>query len=204
MLDNINPTSEDKTDALKTAFAKAKPKAAAQVKKDLAKGTTKAKTATVPAKTAKALAKTTAQAEAANAKWERPNLNALCRKMAGGDIMAGVLLFHILYVWNNRTHKQDWLGKDWLYHSREAWATAAGLSFDEFKKRALPRIKKYCHEFLIIRQRGNGPHKRLWVHLDEIAFREAVSESLPWDMFDAALNGIGPGNQKQPSNAYAE
>jgi hypothetical protein len=73
-------------------------------------------------------------------------------------------------------------------------------------KRALPRLKKYCGEFLLIRAMGHGPAKMLWISLDDIALQEHVSGSaaLPWDMFYAALNGIGPGHEKQPANAYAK
>jgi len=73
-------------------------------------------------------------------------------------------------------------------------------------KRALPRLRNYCGEFLLIRAMGRGPAKMLWISVDEIALQEHVSGSaaMPWDMFYAALNGIGPGHEKQPANAYAK
>jgi hypothetical protein len=179
-------------------------KAKAGMAQVLGKGQTKAKTATVPAKQVKASHKTSKVAEAANAKWERPNLNALCRKLVAQDMAAGLLLFHIIYVWKNRKHKITRGTTQWLAHSRDAWAQAAGLSSAEMKDRALPRVRKYCWEFLTIKAMGHGSDKKLYVHLDEIAFAEAVAKSEPWDMYQAALNGIGIGVEKPPANAYAK
>ena len=71
--------------------------AKAEMKKALNVGKTTAKSANTPAKKSTALAKSLSKSEEANAKWERPNLNALCRKLAGSDIKAGLFLFHILY-----------------------------------------------------------------------------------------------------------
>lgn len=146
-----------------------------------------------------------AKAKAANEKWERPNLNALCRKLAGGDMAAGLLLAHILYVWRNRTHKLDRHGKHWLAHKREAWAEAAGLTFSEFRDRALPRVKRECAAFLTVKAMGNGEQKKLWISVDEGLLQDYISGdfAMPWDMFRAQVEGIGPGNQKSPNNAYS-
>lgn len=177
-------------------------KAKAELKASIAKEQTTATTATVPAGKAKALETAVAKAELANAKWERPNVLALCRKMAGGDMAAGYLLHHILYVWGNRKKKIKRGSHEWLAHSREAWQRAAGLTESEIKNRALPRLKQYCGEFLTIRAMGHGAEKKLYIRVDEIAFREAVSDSIPWEMYEAALAGIGIGNKKPPSDAY--
>lgn len=188
-----------------------KAQAKAALAAEMAKGKTKAKGAKVPDKKAKALAKTAEKAAQANALWERPNLLALCRKLAGGDMAAGNLLHHILYVWRNRDHKlhrnlPGWPCDQWLAHSRDGWAIASGLTSAEMAKRALPRLRNYCGEFLLIRAMGREPAKMLWISVDEIALQEHVSGSaaMPWDMFYAALNGIGPGHEKQPANAYAK
>ncbi|WP_340287423.1 hypothetical protein [Sulfitobacter pontiacus] len=188
------------TSSLNSAAAKA------EMKKALKVGTTSAISAKTPAKKPAALAKSLSKAEKANAKWERPNLNALCRKLAGSDIKAGLFLFHILYLWRNRKHKLQRHSKDWLAHKREAWAAASGLTFDEFTKAALPRVRKNCSEFLEIRAMGNGSNKGLWVHVDESALKETINSNneIPWDLFYAALNGVGPGNEKKPANAYKE
>lgn len=186
-------------------------KAKAALAAEMAKGKTKAKGAKVPDKKAEAFAKSAEKAAQANALWERPNLLSMCRKLAGTDMAAGILLHHILYVWRNRHHKLQrklpgWPCDQWLAHSRDAWAVASGLSPAEMAKRALPRLKQYCGEFLMIRGMGHGPAKMLWVSVDEIALQEHVSGSaaMPWDMFHAALNGIGPGHEMQPANAYAK
>jgi len=187
----------------------AKAKAAMQVA--IAKGQSTAKTAKVPEKTVGALAKQEAtkakaaeKAEEANAKWERPNLNALCRKLAGGDVFAGMFLFHIIYEFKNRKHKLDRHGREWLAHKRAAWAFASGMSDAEFEKRALPRIRQYCHSFLTIRAMGHGKAKQLWISLDWSALQDETSLHDPdtWEMFKAAINHAGPGNEKKPTNYY--
>ncbi len=177
--------------------------AKAEAAKMMKVGQTTAKAAIIPPKKGEAKA---AKAIAKNQKWERPNLNALCRKLAGGDMAAGMLLFHFLYVWRNRRGKLERNGKEWLAHSRKAWAEASGLTFSEFRDRALPRLKKKCHEFLTITAMGNGAEKKLWVSVDEIALKEQMhgSGAFPWDMFWAAVNGIGPGNHKSPNNVYSK
>lgn len=180
--------------------------AKAEMLKAIKIGTTSAKTAKAPTKKlSKAATKKTEEAKAANAKWENPNLLAIHRMMAGTDLAAGALLHHIVFEWRNRKKKLSREGRDWLAHSREAWAAAAGLTSAEFKNRALPRLKKHCCGFLTVRAMGNGADKKLWVSVDEMAMRERYNEvsELPLDMLLAQLNGIGPGNQKSSSYAYS-
>jgi hypothetical protein len=190
-------------------ISSAKAKAAMQVA--IAKGQSTAKTAKVPEKKVAALSKQEAakakaaeQAEAANAKWERPNLNALCRKLAGGDVFAGMFLFQIIFEWRNRKHKLERHGREWLAHQREAWAFASGMSDGEFQKRALPRIRQYGYSFLTIRAMGHGKAKQLWISLDWEALQYETSQHDPdtWEMFKAAINHAGPGNEKKPTNYY--
>lgn len=180
------------------------PKAKAEALKALKTGTTSAKSAKIPPGKSETVAKELSKAEQKNALWERPNLNAMCRRLAGGDMMAGLFLFHILYVWRNRMIKLDRHGKKWLAHSRETWANASGLTKSEFNKTALPRLRKHCSEFLVIKAMGNGPAKRLWVHVDEGALNmiKGSNNTIPWELFYKALEGIGPGNEKVPTNAY--
>lgn len=184
-------------------------KAKAAMKAAITKGGTSAKSAVTPAKKVKAFEKSARNAATANAPWERPNLLAMCRKLAGTDLAAASLLHHIFYVWRNRKGKLErnisgWQCVFWLAHSRDAWATAAGLTSSELAKRALPRLKNNCSEFLMIRAMGRGSAKKLWVSVDEVALREFMfgSSAMPWDMFHAALDAMGPGNEKQPANAY--
>lgn len=180
------------------------PKAKAEAKKAVETGQTKAKSANTPSSKKKAMAKNISKADAANAKWERPNLMALCRILAGDDLYAAALLFHILFLWRNRKKKFVRFEKEWIGHTREAWARASGLTIDEYKKRALPRVKKNCAEFLEFRAMGTGAHKKSYVHVDEIALKEAIAHSkkMTWEMVEAAWNGVGPGNAKGPANAY--
>jgi hypothetical protein len=182
------------------------PKAVAELKAAIAKEKSTAKTAKVPATKAAAFAKAAKQAEEANAKWERPNLNALCRKLAGGDMAAGLLLAHVLFEWRNRKHKLERNCLDWLAHTREAWAGAAGLTLYELKDRALPRLKRECHEFLTIKAQGHGPAKKLWISVDDAALREAIQlhPEASWEAFWDKVNHVGPGNEKQPANAYLD
>lgn len=184
-------------------------KAKVALKAAITKGGTSAKSAAIPTKKAQAFEKSIGKAAAANARWERPNLLAMCRKLAGTDLAAAWFLHHIFYVWRNRKSKLErnvsgWQCIFWLAHSRDAWAAAAGLTSSELIKRALPRLKKNCNEFLMIRAMGRGSAKKLWVSVDEVALREFMfgSSAMPWEMFHAALNAMGPGHEKQPANAY--
>lgn len=179
------------------------PKAVAELKAAIAKEKSTAKRAKVPATKAAAFAKAAKQAEEANAKWERPNLNALCRKLAGSDMAAGLLLAHVLYEWRNRTHKLERHNQRWLAHSREAWADAAGLTFYELTHRALPRLKREC-DFLTIKAMGHGEAKKLWISVDQIALNEAIHlhPEASWEAFWGKVNHVGPGNEKQPADAY--
>ncbi|KPN63407.1 hypothetical protein SAMN04488527_102227 [Aliiroseovarius crassostreae] len=138
--------------------------AKAEMKKAMNVGTTSAKTANAPKKKMTKAAQATVQkAKAANEKWERPSLVAIHRMMAGSDLKAGVLLHHIVFEWGNRNKKLERDGREWLAHSRDAWAQAAGLTFAEFKNTAEPRLKKSCAGFLTMRAMGNGSDKKLWV-----------------------------------------
>ncbi|MFV8557497.1 hypothetical protein ACNQ62_05435 [Sulfitobacter sp. SBS6] len=179
----------------------------------LAMGGTMAKKATIPqkkppTKTAEynVSASKAANAKTANEKWERPNLNALCRKLAGEDMAAGLLLAHILYIWRNRKKKLERHGLHWLAHKREAWAKASGLTFSEFRDRALPRLRKECQAFLTIKAMGNGPAKMLWISVDEETLMEFIkgSKTMDWEMFWAQLDGVGVGFHKSPNNYYSK
>lgn len=180
--------------------------AKAEMKKAMNVGTTSAKTATAPKKKLTKAAQAKVQkAKAANEKWERPSLVAIHRMMAGSDLKAGVLLHHIVFEWSNRNKKLERDGREWLAHSRDAWAQAAGLTFAEFKNTALPRLKQECSGFLTMRAMGNGSDKKLWVSINDMAMMEHCNHvtGMPLDMYLAQLNGIGPGFQKPPSYAYS-
>ena len=63
----------------------------------------------------------------------------------------------------------------------DAWAIASGLSFGEFKNRALPRLKKEC-PFITARGMGSGPAKKLWISINEAALREHYNYVTGWDL----------------------
>lgn len=182
------------------------PKAKAEAKKAVQAGMTKAKSASTPKSKSKAVAKSLSKSEAANAKWERPNLFATCRMLVDGDLAATAFLFHILYVWRNRQHKFERFDMEWIGHTRAGWASAAGLTENELSKRALPRVKKQCFAFLTFRVFGSGAHKKTYVNVDWDGLWVEVKSSKGYDheMLEAAWNGVGPGNHKKPANAYAK
>jgi len=181
-------------------------KAKVEAKKAVEAGTTKAKSSSTPKSKSKAVAKSISKLEAANAKWERPNLIAMCRRLVDGDLAATVFLFHILYVWRNRQHKFQRFNMEWIGHTRADWASAAGLTVDELTKRALPRVKKQCLAFLTFRAFGSGPNKKTYVNVDWDGLWVEVKSSKGYDheMLEAAWNGVGPGNHKKPANTYSK
>ncbi len=100
-----------------------------------------------------------------------PGAFAVARNQAGGDWAAAVFLYRIKFRWGMKK-KLERHGIDWVAMSRENWAKESGLSFGEFKNRALPKLRK-C-PFVTIRAmklKPDGP-KLLWVHLDlELLFQ---------------------------------
>lgn len=136
-------------------------------------------------------------------KWEGPDLEMICRIMAGGDLAAGIFLHCIVKVWRLRKKKVEWEGRDWLYMPRAAWANNAGLTENELKDRAIPRVKNLCFEFVKIRSRGVGANKRLWISLDTVEFQHAML-GLPFDCAINLLNGKGIGGGVPKANAYAK
>jgi hypothetical protein len=139
-------------------------------------------------------------------KWADPGRYAHCRRVAGNDMAAGLLLYRILYLWVARKTKLERLGKKWLAMSRSDWARSAGLSEDEMKDRALPRVRNNCHAFVDIRQMKLGTVKKLWISVDEALLNDAFfgPSSIPHEMFEAELNGSGIFPPPGPKNAYAE
>ena len=94
-----------------------------------------------------------------------PGALAVARNQAGGDWAAGMFLYRIKFRWRMKK-KLERHGKEWVAMSRENWAVESGLTFGEFKNRALPKLRKW--PFVTIRSMKlvpGGP-KLLWVHLD--------------------------------------
>lgn len=130
-----------------------------------------------------------------NGKWQGPGEVALCRKLAGGDMAAGILLHRIVVIWKLRKKKLERFGQEWLAMPNKDWAVSAGLSDAEFKNRALPRLKKECQAFVEFRTMRLTPASPniLWVNLntDELSAFVDGHAAMPWDMYELALNGIG-------------
>lgn len=129
----------------------------------------------------------------------RPSQYAVCRTLAGNDAIAGILLYRIVGLWTYRETKKikrlSRLGREWIAMSRSEWAFSAGLTEAEMKGRALPRLKKSCASFLVIRSMKLSPlhPKTLWVSLDWDAMQDAVPlMELAFDL----MNGFGISSKK--------
>lgn len=134
-----------------------------------------------------------ASAKAAESKnqWGAPGLYALCRNLTNGDMAAGLLLFRVYGLWRmDKLKRLERFGKEWFAMSRADWARSAGLSENEMKDRALPRLRKSCAAFIEIRTmriHRNGPNL-IWISLD---VEEMIECLTPWDMYEPLLNGFG-------------
>jgi hypothetical protein len=95
-----------------------------------------------------------------------PGMLAICRYQVGGDLAAAAILLRLKYRWNAKK-KLSRFGKEWIAESRWQWAVGSRLTWHEFVKRGLPRLRK-C-EFVEIRQMKLGNRKLLWMRLDETA-----------------------------------
>ncbi len=135
-----------------------------------------------------------------------PGQVAMCRKVAGGDIYAAFLLYRLAYLWQALPKKLERDGREWLAAPRADWARSAGLSENEIKDRALPRLRRECHGIVEIHGWKLGEKKLLWINLDPHALESAMSGPLamPDDVFEAQLNGQGIFPPKPPANAYAK
>ncbi|RUP10308.1 hypothetical protein [Hyphomicrobium sp.] len=120
-----------------------------------------------------------------------PGELGVCRAVAGGSLAAGVLLYRIYGLWRVQQSKLTRFNREWIANSRQDWGTKAGLTFSEIKNTALPSLRKYCSDFLQIRQckvHHDGP-KLLWISLDVDAFREAMQNSKNhWEMEEISFD----------------
>jgi hypothetical protein len=116
-----------------------------------------------------------------------PGMLAICRFQVGGDLAAAVLLLRLKWRWRQK-QKLKRFGVEWVAESRWEWAIGAGLTWHEFVKRALPRLRK-C-EFVSVRQMKLGSKKLLWMHLNE---SKLPSPNEPaWECFAKQLIGVKP------------
>ena len=122
-------------------------------------------------------------------KWTAPGRLAVCRNLAGTDLVAGVLLYRMVGLWIYRKKKLCRMGKEWLAMSRDEWARSAGLTTSETKNRALPRLRTHCSTFLDIRTMKLKPSDKnnmIWISIDWALLHEEIT---PWDMYEPMLNG---------------
>lgn len=119
----------------------------------------------------------------------QPGHYARCRKLAGNDMAAGLLLYAIYGRWmlalkkQSGSNKSTFLqrkGDSWIAMSRANWARASGLTEAEAKNRAIPRLKKSCKHFIKFRQWRLSPPdpKLLWISLDYEVAEEEVNAAL--------------------------
>jgi hypothetical protein len=114
-----------------------------------------------------------------------PGMLAVCRFQVGGDLAAAAVLLRLKYRW--RQHKKlQRFGREWVAESRWQWAIGSGLTWHEFVKRGLPRLRK-C-EFVTIRQMKLGSKKLLWMHLD--ASKMPAPSGLAWEHFAKQMIGV--------------
>jgi hypothetical protein len=92
-----------------------------------------------------------------------PGMLSVCRFQVDGDLAAAAILLRLMWRWRQKK-KLERFGLEWVAENRWQWAIGSGLTFHEFVKRGLPRLRK-C-EFVLIRQMKLGKKKLLWMHLD--------------------------------------
>lgn len=113
-----------------------------------------------------------------------PGMLAACRFQVGGDLAAAVILLRL--KWRFRQQKKlVRFGIEWVAESRWQWAIGSGLTWHEFVKRGLPRLRK-C-EFVKVRQMKLGNKKLLWMHLDETKLPQAAGSA--WEHYAKQMIG---------------
>jgi hypothetical protein len=171
------------------AIQKATASGTAKIKADLAKGTTKAKTATTPAGKQKFAAKIKA-AQKTQSTMTSPGEFARCRAIAGGDVSAGLLLYRIAYLWTKITSKMtlSGTGQEYLAMTQADWGMSAGVEPSAIRNYAIPRLKKYAHEIVEIEVHGRGASKKTWVRFNPDAYRSAL-DTAGYELKISAENG---------------
>jgi len=116
----------------------------------------------------------------------RPSQLARCRMMAGGDVIAGILLYRIMGLWSQYKAKLKRGGEEWIAMSRVNWARSSGLTESELKNRALPRLKKSCGQFLTFKTMRLSPvsPNMLWISVNELAAEDCFEVE-----YEAKLDG---------------
>ncbi len=114
-----------------------------------------------------------------------PGMLSICRfQVVDNDLAAAAVLLRLKWRWR-QSKKLDRFGKEWVAESRWEWAIGSGLSWHEFVKRGLPRLRQ-C-EFVIARQMKLGKKKLLWIHLDETKLPQP--HGIAWEHFAKRMIG---------------
>jgi hypothetical protein len=116
-----------------------------------------------------------------------PGMLAACRFQVGGDLAAAVVLLRLKWRWR-QVKKLERFEKEWVAESRWHWAVGSGLTWHEFTKRALPRLRK-C-EFVTVRQMKLGKRKLLWMHLDIAKLPQPAGPA--WEHYATQMLGMKP------------
>jgi len=116
-----------------------------------------------------------------------PGMLSVCRFEVGGDLAAAAILLRLKWRWRQKKKLQRF-GKDWVAESRWDWAIGSGLTWHEFVKRGLPRLRN-C-EFVTVRQMKLGKKKLLWMHLDETKL--PAPSGLGWEYHAKTMIGVKP------------
>jgi hypothetical protein len=114
-----------------------------------------------------------------------PGLLTICRYQVGGDLAAAAILMRLKWRWRQKK-KLERFDKEWVAESRWEWAIGSGLTFHEFTKRGLVRLRK-C-EFVTVRQMKLGKRKLLWMHLDETKLPQPAGPG--WEHFATQMIGM--------------
>jgi len=122
---------------------------------------------------------------------------AKTRMAAGGDLAAAILLYRVKYRWG-ATKKLERLGKRWIAMTQQQWADESGLTLQELKNRALPRLRVL--PFIAVRAMclSKGGAKSTWVSLDEELYTAHTGQVLgklpPKKAFQAAVMSVASGS----------
>ena len=116
-----------------------------------------------------------------------PGMLAVCRFQVGGDLAAAAILLRLKWRWRQKKKLQRF-DKEWVAESRWHWAIGSGLSWHEFVKRGLPRLRA-CN-FVEVRQMKLGQTKMLWMHLDATSLPPPSGDE--WQWFAKTMMGVSP------------
>jgi hypothetical protein len=113
-----------------------------------------------------------------------PGMLAICRFQVGGDLAAAAILLRLKWRWR-QPKKLERFNKEWVAESRWHWAIGSGLTWHEFVKRGLPRLRK-C-EFVEVKPMKLRGKKSLWMHLNVIKLPAPSGPA--WELYAKSMIG---------------